>query len=90
MPPVDLAHAFTAPFLFLTTIGTVIIGSVAIVYSLIFVGGRMLDRPKLRDPLARDPALLRARIRGRLGTAVAASFLVIVLAALDIYLTLSS
>lgn len=90
MPSIDLAHAFSAPLQFLTTTGTVIIGSIAIVYSLIFVGGRMLGRSKLRDQLATDPALLRARIRGRLGTAVVASFLVIVLAALDIYLALSS
>ena len=54
------------------TIGTLIVAAVAIVYSLIFVGGRVVT-----------PRTIRARLR----TGIVAAILVIALAALDIYLT---
>ena len=75
MPSFDLVNAYAEPLLLLTTIGTVFVGSVAIVYSIIFAGGRFV-KPR--------------QVQARAVTAIATSVLVIVLAALDIYLAFSS
>jgi hypothetical protein len=62
----------TSTIQLVVTIGTLIVAAVAIVYSLIFVGGRVVT-----------PRTIRTRLR----TGVIAAIVVIVLAALDIYLT---
>jgi tellurite resistance protein TehA-like permease len=73
MPSFDLNN-FTPSIQFLVTIGTLIVGSVAIIYSLIFVGGRVVTPQTIRT---------------RLLTGIIAAFLVIALAALDIYLSVT-
>jgi hypothetical protein len=77
MPSFDLANAVTTPLLFLTTIGTVLFGVMSIVYSVIFAGRRIV-KPTPRQ------------VQMRLFTAIITSVLVIVLAALDIFLAFAS
>jgi hypothetical protein len=62
----------TSTIQLVVTIGTLIVASVAIVYSLFFVGGRVVT-----------PRTIEARLL----TGVIAALVVIALAALDIYLT---
>jgi hypothetical protein len=71
MPLFDRSNP-TSTIQLVVTIGTLIVAAVAIVYSLIFVGGRVVT-----------PRTIRARLR----TGVIAALVVIALAALDIYLT---
>ncbi len=68
-------HTIPTPTIQLwVTIGTLIVAAIAIVYSFIFVGGRVVT-----------PRAVRARLR----SGVIAAVLVIALAALDIYLTVA-
>ena len=68
-------HTIPTPTIQLwVTIGTLIVATIAIVYSFIFVGGHVVT-----------PRAARARLR----SGVIAATLVIALAALDIYLTVA-
>jgi hypothetical protein len=60
---------------FFAAIGTIVAGTIAIVYSFLFVGER---------------ALQTGKARGRLLTGIIAASVVVILAILDIYLTVVS
>jgi hypothetical protein len=73
MPSVDLT-SLTGALQFFITVGILIIGTVAVVYSLIFLGGRVVT-----------PRSIQTRLRA----GVIAAVLVIALATLDIYLAVT-
>jgi hypothetical protein len=74
MPTFDHINLDTTLQVF-AAIGTVVVGGIAIVYSFLFVGERTIRTGKAR---------------GRLLTGIVAAFLVVILAMLDIYLTVVS
>jgi hypothetical protein len=73
VPFLDLSNAPNVLRLFITA-GIVVIGAVAVVYSLIFLGGRVVT-----------PRSIQTRLRA----GVIAAVLVIALAALDVYLAVT-
>jgi hypothetical protein len=74
MPALDFTNPVPTLLLFIK-IGTVVIGVVAIIYSLIFLSGHVVT-----------PGTIRTRLR----TGIFAAFLITALAALDIYLVWTS